>query len=258
MNEDYENAINILAGVLNVDGTKPATKAASDASTGASLSTGYKGPQTGAGTEGSCRTDAHVTAPAQKDTVPIGISNRHIHLSQADLDALFGKGYQLTKLKDLSQPGQFASKETVILVGPKGAIKKVRILGPIRPHTQIEILTGDTFTLGVKAPIRLSGHLDGTPGITVVGPNASVQTPDGLIIAQRHVHMTPQQAIEFGVHDGENVSLEIEGLRGGTLNNVIIRAKANSGLECHIDTEEANAFGIKPGTPAKIKKIGGN
>jgi propanediol utilization protein len=131
-------------------------------------------------------------------------------------------------------------------------------LGPVREHTQIEILASDQFKLGTKAPVRLSGHLDGTPGVTVVGPKTSIKTPDGLIIAQRHIHMLPQQAIEYGVHDGETVALEIEGLRGGVLNNVIIRAKANSGLECHIDTEEANALGVTSGMPVKIKKIGGN
>lgn len=186
--------------------------------------------------------------------IPVGISNRHIHLSQQDLNKLFGDNYQLTKLKDLSQPGQFACKETIILCGPRGSIAKVRILGPVRTQTQIEILASDTFKLGVKAPIRLSGHLEGTPGITIVGPNGSVETGCGLIIAQRHIHMLPQQANEFGVHDGDNVAIEFDGVRGGILNNVIIRAKENSGLECHIDTEEANALGVKPGTMIKIKK----
>ncbi|MFD1486320.1 phosphate propanoyltransferase [Lacticaseibacillus baoqingensis] len=239
MDEEYERAINILTGALKLEQTTPRTG---------------RNPQDQVDAT-SCATSK---APEQKDTVPIGISNRHIHLSQADLDTLFGTGYQLTKLKDLSQPGQFASKETVMLAGPKGSITKVRILGPVRSHTQIEILASDQFKLGAKAPVRLSGHLDGTPGITVVGPKTSIQTPDGLIIAQRHIHMLPQQAIEFGVHDGQTVSLEIEGLRGGILNNVIIRAKAHSGLECHIDTEEANALGVTSGMPAKIKIIGGN
>lgn len=186
--------------------------------------------------------------------IPVGISNRHLHLSQQDLNKLFGDNYQLTKLKDLSQPGQFACKETIILCGPRGSITKVRILGPVRTQTQIEILASDTFKLGVKAPIRLSGHLEGTPGITIVGPNGSVETGCGLIIAQRHIHMLPQQANEFGIHDGDNVAIEFDGVRGGILNNVIIRAKENSGLECHIDTEEANALGVKPGTIIKIKK----
>ena len=114
--------------------------------------------------------------------VPVGISNRHIHLSQADLDQLFGAGYQLTPMKELSQPGQFACKETVTICGPKGAIEKVRVLGPVRKETQIEIVAGDCFKLGVKAPAKLSGDLAGTPGITVVGPKGSVQTAQGLSV----------------------------------------------------------------------------
>ena len=113
--------------------------------------------------------------------IPVGVSNRHVHLSQSDLDALFGAGYELTKMKDLSQPGQYACKETVTVCGPKGAIEKVRILGPVRGKTQVEILAGDCFKLGVKAPARLSGDLDGTPGVTLVGPKGSVQTKGGLM-----------------------------------------------------------------------------
>lgn len=134
--------------------------------------------------------------------VPVGISNRHIHLSQADLDQLFGAGYQLTPMKELSQPGQFACKETVTICGPKGAIEKVRVLGPVRKETQIEIVAGDCFKLGVKAPAKLSGDLAGTPGITVVGPKGSVQTAQGLIVAQRHIHMAPADAQAYGVQDG--------------------------------------------------------
>ena len=133
--------------------------------------------------------------------IPVGISNRHLHLSQADMDVLFGTGYQMTTIKDLSQPGQYACKETVTICGPKGAIEGVRILGPVRTKTQVEILAGDCFKLGVTAPSRLSGELVGTPGITIVGPKGSVQTSEGLIVAQRHIHMTPQDAEHFGVRD---------------------------------------------------------
>ena len=115
--------------------------------------------------------------------IPVGISNRHIHLSQADLDALFGAGYELTKMKDLSQPGQYACKETVTVVGPKGAIEKVRILGPVRKATQIEVIAGDSFKLGVAGDVRMSGDLAGTRGVTLVGPKGSVQTKEGLIVA---------------------------------------------------------------------------
>lgn len=176
--------------------------------------------------------------------VPVGISNRHIHLSQADLDQLFGAGYQLTPMKELSQPGQFACKETVTICGPKGAIEKVRVLGPVRKETQIEIVAGDSFKLGVKAPAKLSGDLAGTPGITVVGPKGSVQTAQGLIVAQRHIHMAPADAQAYGVQDGQIVKIRVGGLRGGLYDNVAIRVTTSSKLECHLDTEEANAMGV--------------
>ena len=176
--------------------------------------------------------------------VPVGISNRHIHLSQADLDQLFGAGYQLTPMKELSQPGQFACKETVTICGPKGAIEKVRVLGPVRKETQIEIVAGDCFKLGVKAPAKLSGDLAGTPGITVVGPRGSVQTAQGLIVAQRHIHMAPADAQAYGVQDGQIVKIRVSGLRGGIYDNVAIRVTTSSKLECHLDTEEANAMGV--------------
>lgn len=176
--------------------------------------------------------------------VPVGISNRHIHLSQADLDQLFGAGYQLTPMKELSQPGQFACKETVTICGPKGAIEKVRVLGPVRKETQIEIVAGDCFKLGVKAPAKLSGDLAGTPGITVVGPKGSVQTAQGLIVAQRHIHMAPADAQAYGVQDGQIVKIRVGGLRGGIYDNVAIRVTKSSKLECHLDTEEANAMGV--------------
>ena len=176
--------------------------------------------------------------------VPVGISNRHIHLSQADLDQLFGAGYQLTPMKELSQPGQFACKETVTICGPKGAIEKVRVIGPVRKETQIEIVAGDCFKLGVKAPAKLSGDLAGTPGITVVGPKGSVQTAQGLIVAQRHIHMAPADAQAYGVQDGQIVKIRVGGLRGGIYDNVAIRVTTSSKLECHLDTEEANAMGV--------------
>ena len=182
--------------------------------------------------------------PCANGGIPVGVSNRHVHLSQADLDRLFGPGYELTKMKDLSQPGQYACKEMVTVCGPKGAIEKVRILGPVRWETQVEILAGDGFKLGVKAPVRLSGDLDGTPGITLVGPKGSVQTEKGVMVAQRHIHMLPADAERFGVHDGQVVDLEAEGPRGGILRNTAIRVTAQSQLECHLDMEEANAFGL--------------
>ena len=175
-------------------------------------------------------------------SIPVGISNRHIHLSQADLETLFGAGYHLTKTKDLSQPMQYACKETLTIAGPKGAIEKVRILGPARSESQVEILQADCFKLGITAPVRLSGDLQGTPGITLIGPKGSIFLSKGLLIAQRHIHMTLEDAKHFRVSDGEQVTIQIDGLRGGTYSNVVIRANNTSSLEFHIDMEEANAM----------------
>lgn len=188
------------------------------------------------------------------DEIPVGVSNRHVHLSQADLNSLFGNGYELTKMKDLSQPGQYACKESITICGPKGAIEKIRILGPVRSKTQVEVLTGDSFKLGVVSQARLSGELNGTPGITLIGPKGSVQTTEGLIVAQRHIHMTLQDAQRFGVQDGQTVDIQIEGPRGGIYSNVAIRANNTSSLECHIDTEEANAMSMSGSSTVKIVK----
>lgn len=194
------------------------------------------------------------SAEPKTNEIPVGISNRHIHLAQKEVDKLFGQGYQLTKLKDLSQPGQYACKETLMICGPKGMIENVRVLGPVRKQTQVEILQSDSFKVGVKAPLRLSGDLAGSPGMTLIGPNGSVEISEGVVVAKRHIHMLPADAARFGVHDGETVTIAFSGERGGTLNNVVIRAVENSGLECHIDTEEANALGVKPGTTIVIQK----
>ncbi|MBE5979353.1 phosphate propanoyltransferase [Lacrimispora defluvii] len=187
-------------------------------------------------------------------TIPVGVSNRHVHLSQEDLDTLFGKGYQLTNMKELSQPGQYACKEMVTVCGPKGAIEKVRILGPVRKQTQVEILAADCFKLGRNTTPKMSGELAGTPGITLVGPKGTVETKEGLIIAQRHIHMSPSDALKFGVHDGETVKIETEGIRGGIFNNVAIRVTETSALECHLDTEEANAMGLSGSSKVTIVK----
>lgn len=189
---------------------------------------------------------------AQKNGISVGISNRHLHLSQEDVNALFGEGYQLTVLKELSQPGQFGCKETVTICGPKGAIEKVRVLGPVRSKTQVEILAGDCFKLGVKAPARLSGDLEGTPGATLIGPKGSVQLKEGLIVAQRHIHMHTSDALAHGVKDGQMVGIELDGVRGGVFRNVAIRVTDDSALELHVDMEEANAMSL---TSASVVEI---
>lgn len=184
--------------------------------------------------------------------IPVGISNRHVHLSRADLTELFGEGYELTRTKDLSQPGQYACKETVTICGPRGSIEKVRILGPVRPQTQVEVMAGDCIRLGAPALIRLSGDLMATPGITIVGPRGTVKAERGLIVAKRHIHMTPEEARSFGVKDGQLVHIQVEGERGGIYSSVAVRATWTSVLECHLDIEEANAMNVNPLTKVTI------
>ena len=176
--------------------------------------------------------------------IPIGVSNRHVHVSRADLDRLYGKDYALTHKSELGQPGQFAANETVTLQGPKGTFEHVRILGPVRSQSQVEISKTDSFRLGVKAPITLSGHLQGTPGITLIGPRGTVDLPCGVIIAKRHIHMTPAQAAARHLKDGQIVDVETFGERRGILGDVIIRVSDTAGLERHIDVDEANACSL--------------
>ena len=182
-----------------------------------------------------------------KFKVPVGISNRHVHLTQEHLEELFGPGHRLTKLKDLSQPGQFASEETVTLVGPKGSLEGVRILGPVRDASQVELSATDTFKLGVRPPVRESGDLDGTPGIEIVGPAGKVHLEQGVIIAARHIHMSPREAAAFGLRDGDRIEVEVPGERGGVFENVLIRVSPHYALDLHLDTDEGNAFGLKNG-----------
>lgn len=176
--------------------------------------------------------------------IPIGVSNRHVHVSRADLDRLYGKDYALIRKSELGQPGQFAANETVTLQGPKGTFEHVRILGPVRSQSQVEISKTDSFRLGVKAPIALSGHLQGTPGITLIGPRGTVDLPCGVIIAKRHIHMTPAQAAARHLKDGQIVDVETFGERRGILGDVIIRVSDTAGLEMHIDVDEANACSL--------------
>ncbi len=179
--------------------------------------------------------------------IPIGVSNRHIHVTNEDLEKLFGEGYELTVAKELSQPGEFAAKETVTIQTEKAEISKVRILGPIRKFTQVEISKTDARKLGVDAPIRASGNIDGTPGITLIGPKGSLRIEKGVIIAERHIHMTSQDAEEFQVKDGQYVSVKVEGDRGLVFNQVLIRVKDTYALDMHIDTDEANSGNVTTG-----------
>lgn len=186
--------------------------------------------------------------------VPVGVSARHVHLTQEHVEALFGKGYQLTKKKDL-MGGQFASNEQVTIVGLKlRAIENVRILGPVRSRTQVEISATDARTLGIKAPIRESGHLDGSAPIAIVGPKGAIYLKEGAIIAMRHIHMTPSDAQAAGLKNGDIVSVRADNERGTIFNHVVIRVDPKFTLEMHIDTDEANAAGIKQGDTVRIVK----
>ena len=186
--------------------------------------------------------------------IPVGVSNRHLHVSRADLEALFGPGYHLTVLKDLRQPGQYAAQETVTLVGPKGEIDCVRILGPVRPATQVEISCTDSFRLGIRPPVRESGALSGTPALRLRGPAGEVEVTETAIMAWRHIHMHTSEAEEIGVKDKEMVSVMIPGDRSMTFHNVIVRVRPDFALEFHVDTDEANACGLKNGDLVEIVK----
>ncbi len=184
--------------------------------------------------------------------VPIGVSARHIHLTQEHVEILFGKGYQLTKRKEL-MGGQFASNETVTIVGIKlRAIENVRVLGPVRKQTQVEISATDAIKLGVKAPIRESGKVEGSAPIAVVGPKGAIYLNEGCIIAMRHIHMSPRDAMAAGVHDGDIVSVKADNERGTIFNHVKIRVDDSFTLEMHIDTDEANAAKIATGDTVRI------
>ena len=178
-------------------------------------------------------------------------SGRHVHLSRKELDALFGTGYELTKVKDLSQPGQYASKERLTVVGPKGAFHNVVILGPVRKESQVEISITDCLQLGVKAPIRESGDIEGTPGIVLVNGDKSVSLDKGLIVAKRHVHMTPEDAEKIGVKNHDIVKVKVEGARPLIFDDVVIRV---SPTYMHIDYDEANACGFSKGIRGRIIK----
>ena len=186
------------------------------------------------------------------DDVVVGVSNRHIHLFQEDLEILFGKGHTLTRMKDMKQPGQFASEETVTIQGPKGKFEGVRILGPVRKETQIEISISDSFKLGIKPPIRESGKLDGTPGVKVIGPKGEVIKEHGVIVAGRHIHMPKFIADIKGYKAGDIVKVETCGERKVLLYNVLMRVGNNMAKEIHLDMDEANASGLKNNDYVKI------
>ena len=192
---------------------------------------------------------------AGSDTIPVGVSNRHIHLSAEHVDILFGKGYELTPIKDLSQPGQFACKETLTIVGPSlRPIENVRVLGPVRSASQVEISRTDSFTLKVKPPVRESGDIAGSAPITIIGPKGVVTLKEGCIIANRHIHMSLEEGSAFGLKDGDYVDVDVQGERRTKFYDVQVRVNKAFSLEMHIDTDDANAAGIGNGARVTIAK----
>ena len=187
--------------------------------------------------------------------VPVGVSNRHIHLSAEDVETLFGKGYSLTPFKDLSQPGQYACKETLTIIGPSlRPIENVRVLGPVRGRSQVEISATDSYVLKVKPPVRESGKIEGSSPIIIVGPKGIVELKEGCIIANRHIHMSPDDAAKYGVKDCDYVTVDVDGKRRTRWFDVQVRVHKDFRLEMHVDTDDANAVGIGNGARVKIVK----
>ncbi|MCL2162367.1 MAG: phosphate propanoyltransferase [Betaproteobacteria bacterium] len=184
--------------------------------------------------------------------VPVGISNKHLHLSEQALAALFGEGHKLTPYKELVQPGQYAAHEQVDIVGPKGSFKNIRIIGPTRPQTQVEVSLTDARALGIDPPVRESGKLQGSPGVKLVGPKGEVELESGAIVALRHIHLSPEQAREAGLQDKDLVDVKVYGKRPLIFEDVLIRSGEGHFREFHIDTDEANAAGVSNNDEAEI------
>ena len=183
--------------------------------------------------------------------VNIGVSARHVHVTKEDVKILFGEGYELTKKVDLSQPGQYACNEQVIIKGEKGSIERVRILGPERSKTQVEVSKTDSFALGIKPPVRNSGDLEGAASVTIIGPKGEI-TKNAAIIASRHLHINSSDAEKLGIINKEFVTLKIGGEKPGILENVYVRISDSFVYEVHLDTDDANAFLIKNGDEAEL------
>ena len=186
--------------------------------------------------------------------IKVGVSQRHVHLSREDLDTLFGKGYELT-VKKVLMGREYASNEFVTLVGPSlKSIEKVRVLGPVRKNTQVEISRTDTFLLKVSPPVRPSGKIEGSEKLVLVGPKGTVYLKEGVIIANRHIHLTPEYAEKHGIADGDYVDVEVEGIKPTRFYEVQVRVRDDFNIEMHIDTDDANSAGLKNGDLVRIIK----
>jgi len=185
--------------------------------------------------------------------LPVAVSARHVHLTERSIESLFGAGHQLCAHAPLSQPGQFACEETVTLVGPRGELPHVRVVGPPRSADQVEISRTDELLLGLDAPVRLSGELEHTPGILLRGPAGTIRLPRGVVLAQRHIHISPEEALRLGVHDHEVVAVALHSPeRQLVFGDVVVRVSPGYRLELHLDTDEGNAAGVRPGDVAEL------
>jgi acetate kinase len=198
---------------------------------------------------------AQIIRAKDQKKIPIEVSAHHVHLSRGEMDALFGSGSELTFRSELSQLGQFACEETIDLIGPKGRVERVRVLGPLRTQGQVEISMTEEYQLGIKAPIRASGDLEGSPGITLDGPNGTHMIPQGVICSLRHIHMSPEDALSFGLKDRDIVSVKVEGERTLVFGDVLVRVHPDFRLSMHIDTDEANAANIRTGMEGSLISI---
>lgn len=190
--------------------------------------------------------------PPDDRTVPVALSARHVHLSPGHVETLFGPGHRLTPMAELSQPGQYAARETVEVVGPRRSISGVRVLGPPRGETQVELAVTDGVVLGINIPVRLSGDIQGSPGVHLVGPRGAVKLRQGCICAVRHLHCTPADAARLGVVDGQKVYARFPGPRSLIFDEVVVRVSDKYATELHLDTDEGNAAGIRSGQRAEI------
>lgn len=185
--------------------------------------------------------------------IKVGVSNRHIHLCKNDLQKLFGTDYELTKLKDLTQKGQYACQEVLTIKTEKNSISNVRVLGPIRNYTQVEISKTDSFLLGINPPVRDSGDLKGSAPITIVGPKGEIKIEEGCIIANRHIHATKEDLKKYNLDESKLYNVIIDGEKGGVISNVKIKVDDSYTFELHIDTDDANAHLVKNGDILKIQ-----
>ncbi len=188
------------------------------------------------------------------DIVPVEVSARHVHLSDSDVEALFGKGHTLTPKRELSQPGQFLSEERVTIATAKGVFHNVAVLGPTRKHTQVELSLTDARSMGLNAPVRLSGDLKGCPGVCILAGDKMVFADESVMVAQNHIHMSPADAARYGVKDGQEVRVKLETSRPVTLERVLIRVTDTSALAMHVDFDEANACALPKDGKGKILK----